>query len=394
MFLMDRHRWFQCTVISCCGISLIGICLAKVSAQGTSSSTQSTATPSPPLKTLAFNQGFKFGFSLAELNPFVFDSSYQHIDAIVRSDASVATMTAYWHLPNWNIDGGPVVGYDNSKIGVGKTRYKFEYQDAIQKFCIDRGLELHGHTLVWGQDLYSPPWVLSAPLTSASALMVEHVSTVVTRFKGKVKVWHVVNEAFEVDGKLINSHWSRAMGAGFIGKAFQAAATADPTASLIYNEIGMEAIDGRKFNAALAMLSNLQAQKIPIHGVGWQLHLSARQVLDPNFPLEPRLRQIAALGLDNYVTELDIVVSDRNSAGVLPVPVHSAENLELQRQAYKKIAQIFARTPHHKAMQTWGISDDRSWLGANQFPLLYDSLHQRKPAYFGLQDGLLPGNQW
>jgi endo-1,4-beta-xylanase len=340
----------------------------------------------PGLAVLAANHNVKFGFSLAELNPFNFDLTFERMDRIVRFDASVATATCYWHLPNWNIQGGPVIGYDDTANGPGKTRYIFEYPEEVLKFCKVRSLEAHGHVLVWAQDLYTPPWVVVAPNALGATLLVDHITTVVNRFRGKIAVWHVVNEAFQVDGQLINSYWTRSMGSQFLPTAFRTAAENDPDAKLIYNEIGMESLDSRRFDAVFATLENMVNNKVPIHGVGWQMHVSAQQVLNPNFPLASRMEKIAKLGLDNYITELDVVVVERDAFGNLPIPIMNAANLELQKMAYFKIADIFRRSSRRVSIQTWGIGDDRSWLGSQQFPLLFDINYSRKPAYFGIQN--------
>ena len=37
----------------------------------------------------------------------------------------------------------------------------------------------------------------------------------------------------------------------------------------------------------------------------------------------------------------------------------------------------------------WGVSDKRSWLGADKQPLLYNTLYRRKDAYLRLHEYLL-----
>ena len=73
--------------------------------------------------------------------------------------------------------------------------------------------------------------------------MRDHIHTVVGRYKGKIKVWDVVNEAL-ADGTgtnvLRSSLWSEIIGPDFIAKAFQYAHEADPDALLRYNDYGLE----------------------------------------------------------------------------------------------------------------------------------------------------------
>ena len=72
--------------------------------------------------------------------------------------------------------------------------------------------------------------------------MREHIHTVVGRYKGKIKVWDVVNEALADGGTNIlrNSLWTEIIGPDFIAKAFQYAHEADPDAILRYNDYGLE----------------------------------------------------------------------------------------------------------------------------------------------------------
>ena len=69
--------------------------------------------------------------------------------------------------------------------------------------------------------------------------MRDHIHTVVGRYKGKIKVWDVVNEALADGGGtniLRSSPWSQIIGPDFIAKAFEYAHEADPDAILRYND--------------------------------------------------------------------------------------------------------------------------------------------------------------
>ena len=136
---------------------------------------------------------------------------------------------------------------------------------------------------------------------------------------------------------------------------------------------------------------NMRNRGIPIHGFGWQLHVTASQVLDPDFPLEDRMNRVAQLGFDNYVTELDIVMDERRVDGSLPAPksVYLLKDLARQGAAYQKITEILIRAERCVAMQFWGVSDKQSWLGAERKPLIFDKVFRKKPAYEAVADVLL-----
>jgi GH35 family endo-1,4-beta-xylanase len=79
--------------------------------------------------------------------------------------------------------------------------------------------------------------------------MKDHISTLVGRYKGKIRSWDVVNEAINDGGNaqtaqtenLRNSSWLQAIGPEFLTLAFKFAHEADPDAELYYNDYGIEA---------------------------------------------------------------------------------------------------------------------------------------------------------
>ena len=80
--------------------------------------------------------------------------------------------------------------------------------------------------------------------------MRDHIHTVVGRYKGKIKVWDVVNEAVADGGTNIlrNSLWLQIIGPDFIAKAFEYAHEADPDAILRY---GIQACAGSAIRQAM-----------------------------------------------------------------------------------------------------------------------------------------------
>jgi GH35 family endo-1,4-beta-xylanase len=99
---------------------------------------------------------------------------------------------------------------------------------------------------------------------------------------------------------------------------------------------------------------------------------------------------VAQLGFDNYITELDIVMDERNLDGTLPPPkrVYLLKDLARQAEAYKKVTEIFTRAERCVSMQCWGVSDKQSWLGAERKPLIFDKYFRKKPAYDAIIDAL------
>lgn len=83
-------------------------------------------------------------------------------------------------------------------------RYDFTQSDRFVAFGEKYNMDIIGHTLIWHSQL--APWFCvdeNGKNVSKEVLterMKEHITTVVSRYKGKIKGWDVVNEAFEDDG--------------------------------------------------------------------------------------------------------------------------------------------------------------------------------------------------
>jgi endo-1,4-beta-xylanase len=110
--------------------------------------------------------------------------------------------------------------------------------------------------------------------------MHDHIATVVGRYKGKIKVWDVVNEALSDGGTnvLRISPWEQIIGPDFIAKAFEYAHEADPDAILRYNDYSLE--NPAKRSKLIALIKSLQEQHVPVMAIGSQTHVS---VTSPSF---------------------------------------------------------------------------------------------------------------
>jgi endo-1,4-beta-xylanase len=103
-------------------------------------------------------------------------------------------------------------------IEPSRGSFSFGSADQIVNFATQNGMKVKGHTLVWFDQ--NPSWLTS--ITSASDLrdaMVDHIKGVMDHYKGTIKDWDVVNEAYIATGRtgdgdvtLRDSVWSRVLG--------------------------------------------------------------------------------------------------------------------------------------------------------------------------------------
>ncbi len=266
--------------------------------------------------------------------------------------------------------------------------YDFREADALVDFAGASGVRVRGHALLWGRgplpaDLVER--VGSGPGQAARLreILVEHITTVAGRYAGRVESWDVVNEPLEVFGGGLDPNlFLGTLGPGYIAESFRAAHAADPQARLFLNEFFPD-FGGAKARAFVALVEELVAAGVPIHGVGVQTHAFLRPPPYPAFP--GFLAELAALGLDVELTELDVLI----------VWSHAADDpLAAQAEHFAGLVGACLVLPACTGITTWGITDADTWLDstppfallAPNRPLLFDEALAPKPAYFAVRD--------
>ncbi|MFC3831746.1 MULTISPECIES: endo-1,4-beta-xylanase [Deinococcus] len=251
------------------------------------------------------------------------------------------------------------------------TQGEFVYglADATVAWAQQRGLAVRGHTLIWHDS--APAWLYqfkTAP--EVQAAMKSHITNVVTHFGSRVKYWDVVNEVVsDAPGHPLraNSPFAAA-GPDYIDQAFRWAHAANPQARLYYNDYNTEGLNG-KSDAVYALVKGLLARGVPIHGVGFQTHVSSAFSVKDSGMLA-NLKRFRDLGLDIQMTEVDVT---------LPASGATPANLARQAQVYRDLVGA-CLSVKCSAFVTWGVNDPSSWRAGGK-PLLFDDLYAKKPAY-------------
>jgi autotransporter-associated beta strand protein len=272
-----------------------------------------------------------------------------------------------------------------------KASFSFGSADNLVSLAQQNNMKIRGHCLVWHSQV--PGWLSSDGKKNdknwtreeALEIMKNHITQVMTHYKGKVREWDVVNECLDDDQTTVRSNpnsydlrqqsvWQRAIGDDYIDSAFVYAHRADPDAILYLNDYGVELQGKAKSLAFYNLAVSLKEKGIPIHGVGLQCHFSVGEV--DGVKLNRTIKRFAEAGLKCIITELD-----------MGIPSTTATNKEEQARLYRMITDIVLKNDNCPSMVIWGIKDNDSWRSGSN-PLLYDSGMGKKPAWYGVRSAL------
>ncbi len=260
--------------------------------------------------------------------------------------------------------------------------YNFAPADQLVSFAEGNGMLVRAHTLLWYQS--DPEWVKEGDYSPAELenILHNHINSVVSRYKGRIFAWDVINEEVSENGELRDNVWLRGIGPQYIDLAFQWAHEADPNALLFYNDDSHEQGAGVRSDAIYNLVKRLRNRGVPIDGVGIQMHVSLGSA--PSIDdLETNIERLGLLGLVVHITEMDVRLSEPADP----------ESLDAQAQVYRDVldACLFEANVC-KALVMWGLTDKYSWI-PNAYAgfgsaLIFDANFQPKPAYAALQEVL------
>lgn len=322
----------------------------------------SAYTPTDPsLRALAAARTFHIGGAV--------DPAYLYCDnayaAIVSREFNI--LTTENALKFWPVHPAP-------------ERYDFSGADAVVAFAAARGIAIRGHALVWHEA--TPPWIAEATFTPEQweATLRDHITAVVGRYRGRVAYWDVVNEAVGDGGGLRESVWLAGVGPDYVDKAFRWAHAADPDAQLFYNDYGAEGLSA-KSEEVYALVRGMLERGVPIHGVGFQMHITLEDAPRSEDVLR-NLHRLGELGLDVHITELDVRLPS----------AASVSDLTRQAALYRDLLAVCLSADNCTAFVLWGVTDRYSWI-PGFFPgydhaLIFDRDYRAKPAYFALREAL------
>jgi len=286
-------------------------------------------------------------------------------------------------------------------LHTGWDTYNFNLADKLVAYAQKNHLKVNAHNLIWHSQL--PSFMRGMQdADSVRQYFVNHITTVASRYDGKIYSWDVVNEALNEDGTMRNSIFLQKLGDDYVVEAFRLAQKAAPNTKLYYNDYNIEQPEKRA--GAIALIKKIQAAGVRIDGVGIQGHWSADNV--PMEDIEQSIKEFSALDIEVMFTELDLSVlpnpwkqttSDVNTTAAYNDKLNPyAKGLpdsvaQVQAKAYADLFRLFLKYKKNVSRITlWGVDDGQSWLnnfpvpGRTNYALLFDRRFQPKPAFYSV----------
>jgi endo-1,4-beta-xylanase len=285
-------------------------------------------------------------------------------------------------------------------IHPGWDKYNFDLADKLVAYAKKNDIKVTAHTLIWHSQ--TPAFLRGMKdADSVRQYFVNHITTVASRYDGKIYSWDVVNEALNEDGTLRNSIFLQKLGDDYIVEAFRLAQKAAPHTKLYYNDYNIE--QPKKRAGAIAIIKKIQAAGVRIDGVGIQGHWHMDN--PPMENIEQSIKEFSALGIQVAFTELDLSVlpnpRGRNNSADISQTAQYNESINpytkglpdsVQQKlatAYANLFNLFLKYKDNVDRVTfWGVNDGQSWLngfpvrGRTNYPLLFDRQYNPKPAFY------------
>ena len=231
------------------------IALLFVSCSASKTSTAPDERPLSANSIPSLKEVFKDDFGIGTaLNTPQIEERDPRVDALIRQQFNMATpeniMKAEMLHPQWDV-------------------YNFGMADKLVEYGKKNNIKINAHTLIWHSQLPAFARRLQ-DVDSFKTFFKNHITTVASRYEGKVYSWDVVNEALNEDGTMRRSVFLSKLGEDFVTEAFRLAQAAAPTTELYYNDYNNE--QPKKRAGCIALVKKIKDAGVRIDGVGIQGH--------------------------------------------------------------------------------------------------------------------------
>lgn len=406
---MNRREFLQRT--ACAGAALAASGLVAHAAPAHAAKGGYVRPSGKALRELAQARGFHIGANFPNLyekwmEPGKFGPRFFNPEAAIAAD-QFTIMTAGWEVfpgNTWRGDG----------------KYNFAGTDKYIEWCQKHGIAYHAHGLGYvhrsGWPFQKLPVETEAERARVRQIYERYIRDTAAHFKGRVHMWDICNEHLFPPYKMgawlkwrpkdgPKDYWKAynmdprdpVRGYDWYIKSFTIAHEVDPQAKLVLLDFNNEIICP-KSDKMLELVKVLQSHNLPLHGIGFQMHINTdckrtmwkKQTLEPGqhdlddeayfASFRENIKRFADLGLEVWITEMSVDVD--------PTKPLTAQ-YDRQAEVYRRVFEACLENPGMKGIKLWGVVDDTDWKAKTQFhPYLFDAQGRAKPAFFAVQETL------
>ena len=303
---------------------------------------------------------FFFGCNAYAFNSFANSSDDDTYKDFFKNLFNLAVIGFYW--PSYE---NPQGIFHENKINATIT------------WCIQNNITTKGHPLAWTRSI--PNWLPLDNNTLVAELLENRITTIVSKYKGLIDHWDVVNEPAHT---ATFAGWSRA---DYVRNCLLWANASNPTADhLTVNDYGILGHDfgyGPYHN----LLADLNALNAPFNSIGFQLH-EPRTDWVPATEIWRTMDGFSDLGKPIHITEYSPVSAAVPITNSWKKGMWSEEN---QAEYAQRVYKLLFSHPTCGGIIWWDLADSFSWI--EEGGLLRADLTP-KPVYTGLDQ--LINNEW
>jgi len=270
---------------------------------------------------------FLFGCNIFVFDRFPTAEENAKYKELFKRLLNYATLPFYWR------------GFEREQ---GKPGY--ERVDAMAEWCKENGITTKGHPLVWTYEAGVPTWLPEDKPDEVKRLMEARVKEIVSRYKGLIDIWDVVNESTHMRTFANMSVFD------YTSEPVRWARGANPQALLLVNEYGAIE-DPKSAERYFKLLKEMKAAGVPFDAIGVQSHMHNGLFAIPD--TLKALDKLAELGKPVHLTETTVLSGKETN------PADERKQAEYVEQFYRA---CFSH-PSVRAITWWDFSDAFAWQG-------------------------------
>ena len=251
-----------------------------------------------------------------------------------------------------------------------------EYAQAVAEWCREHGIAVKGHPLAWNSA--DPSWLPDDP-DEILRLQFARIEDCVSRFRGLIDRWDVVNEVTEYDraefaqrrAPKLSAAWRKAGQIEFAQQCFQHARKANPNATLLIKD----SVTSSKYERVIEQLVDANGSRL-YDVIGIQSHMHGGTW--SNERIWEVCERFARFNVPLHFTEMTILSGAPGWERPRPWKT-TPEGEEIQAREVVRVYTMLFSHPAVEAITWWDFSDYRSWQGAPAGFIRSDM--SPKPAY-------------